>query len=59
MLERLLAHCGCLPEQLSADTGYLSERNIAYCEAQGVDAYIAVDRKDDDGELGRLPTSKA
>ena len=59
MLERMREHCGCLPQQLSADTGYLSERNVAYCEAQGVDAYISVGRKDDDGELGRLPMSAA
>jgi transposase len=60
MLERVHEHCGRLPERLTADTGYLSQRNIAYCEANGVDAYIAVRRKDDDdSELGRLPMSEA
>lgn len=59
MLERVREHCGGWPEQLSADTGYLSERNVAYCEAHSVDAYIAVGRKDDDGALGRLPMSAA
>jgi transposase len=59
MLERVQENCGGLPEILSADTGYWSERNAAYCEANGLDAYIAVGRKDDDGQLGRLPMTQA
>lgn len=60
MLERVREHCGRLPEQLSADTGYLSERNITYCEAHGVDVYIAVRRNEDDAaQLGRFPMSVA
>jgi transposase len=59
MLERVREHCGRLPQQLSADTAYLSERNIGYCQAHGVDAYIAVGRKDDDSDLGRFPMSEA
>ena len=60
MLERMRNNLGCLPEVLTADTGYLSEGNIAYCESNKVDAYIAVRRKDDDGaELGCLPMSRA
>ena len=59
MLERLREHCGRLPELLSADSGYWSERNAAYCEANALDAYIAVGRKDHDGPLGRLPMTQA
>src|SRR5260370_15440077 len=40
--------------------GYLSERNIAYCDANEVDAYVAVGGKTPDGaELGRLPMTPA
>jgi transposase len=60
MLERVRDNCSQLPEVLTADGGYLSEANVAYCENHGVDAYIAVRRKDDDGaELGRLPMTQA
>jgi len=34
MLERVREHCGRLPEQLSADAGYLSERNIRLRRSQ-------------------------
>jgi Transposase DDE domain len=59
MLERVRENCGCLPEIFSADTGYWSEPNAAYCEANALDAYIAVGRKDQDGPLGRLPMTQA
>jgi hypothetical protein len=38
MLERTRQHCGRLLETFSADSGYWSERNAAYCDAHGVDA---------------------
>jgi transposase len=59
MLERVREHFGRLPEVLSADTGYWSERNAAYCEANALDAYIAVGRRDNEGRLGRLPMTQA
>jgi hypothetical protein len=47
-------------EWLTADSGYLSEANITYCAAHGIDAYLAVRRKgDDDASLGRLPMTQA
>lgn len=46
MLERVAANCGAAPEVLTADTGYVSETNISYCERSGVDAYIAVPKKE-------------
>jgi hypothetical protein len=59
MLERVRENCGCLPELFSADTGSWSERNAAWCEANALDAYIAVGRKGHDGPLGRLPMTQA
>jgi IS5 family transposase len=59
MLERVRQHCGTLPAQVTADNGYLSEANIAYCEAQGVDAYVAVRKSEDPGALERLPMTRA
>lgn len=60
MMERVRETCGRMPEQLSADSGYVSEANISYCAAHGIDAYLAVRRKgDDDASLGRLPMTQA
>jgi hypothetical protein len=42
MLERVRETCGRLPQMLTADSGYLSDSNIAHCEARGVDAYIVL-----------------
>jgi hypothetical protein len=41
MMERVRETCGSMPELLSADSGYLSEANIIYCVAQGIDAVAA------------------
>ena len=57
MLERVRENCGELPEKFTADTGYLSEENVAYCRASGVDAYIALRKKD--REDRRLPRTSA
>ncbi len=60
MLQRLQDNCGRLPEKMTADSGYMSESNVAWCAARGVDAYIAVRRKDDDeASLSRLPMTAA
>jgi hypothetical protein len=59
MLERVREYCGRLPEIMSADSGYWSEHNATYCKANAVDAYIAVERKDHESQLGRLPMTKA
>jgi len=44
MMERVRANCGRAPEALTADSGYSSERNSSYCESEGIDAFIAVQR---------------
>jgi transposase len=60
MMERVRETCGRMPELLSADSGYVSEANITYCAAHGIDAYLAVRRKgDDDASLRRLPMTQA
>lgn len=46
MLERARANCGSLPEVLTADSGYISEENIDLCESRGVDALIAIPKKE-------------
>jgi hypothetical protein len=60
MSERMRETRGRLPETLTADNGYLFESHAAYCEAQGVDACIAVRAKgEDEASLGRLPMTSA
>ena len=60
MLERTQENCGQAPQFFTADSGYFSSANVAYCEAQGIDAYIAVGRKKDGADkLGKLPMSEA
>lgn len=58
MVERIAANCGAPPDILSADTGYLSEANLDFCAARGVDAYIATPRADID-KLAAAPDTPA
>lgn len=44
MLNLVKENCGAVPEKLSADAGYWSEDNAAYCEQVGADPYIATGR---------------
>jgi hypothetical protein len=46
MLERVRENCGQMPAVFTADNGYLSEANVGYCEKSGIDAYIALRKKD-------------
>jgi transposase len=46
MLERVRENSGQVPTIFTADNGYLSEANVAYCEKNGIDAYIALQNKD-------------
>jgi transposase len=57
MLERIRENCGEMPTILTADSGYISEKNIAYCEATGTNAYIALKKKD--AESRAMPTTSA
>ena len=57
MLERVLENCGERAKVVTADTGYLSEANIAYCAKTGVDAYIAL-RRTDVEKLTQVPDTE-
>ncbi len=46
MLERVRENCGQMPAILSADNGYLSQENVAFCADAGVDAYLSLRKKD-------------
>ena len=56
MLERIRENCGEMPTILTADSGYISEKNIAYCETTGTNAYIAIKKTDAEGDT---PTTSA
>lgn len=46
MLERVRENGEPFPTVFTADSGYLSEENIAYCAKHGPDAYIAIRKSD-------------
>ena len=45
MLGAVIENCGAAPETFTADAGYSSEENLAFCEEAGTDAYIPSRRK--------------
>ena len=49
---------GRMPERMSQDSGYFSEENVRYLEAEGVDAYIAVGRQKHGEELPDVPRGR-
>lgn len=62
MSEQIGANCGRLPEKLSADAGYWSDENAAYCYGSGIDAYIATGRHAHgrvEGDADKAPESGA
>jgi transposase len=59
MLERVKKTCGAAPQRATADSGYFSEANFAYCDAEHIDAYIATGRKLDSADIGKLPMTPA
>jgi hypothetical protein len=46
MLERTRQNCGRAPEILSADNGYMSDANVAYCEKVGTSPYISLTKRE-------------
>jgi transposase len=44
MLKRVESTLGRAPERASADNGYYSDGNVAYCRARNIDPYIAAGR---------------
>jgi len=59
MVDRMVANCGEAPQTMTADAGYFSAQNAAYCEQNDIDAYIALRKSDDANALGRLPATRA
>lgn len=60
VVERMEANLGRLPAEMSLDAGYNAERNLAYLEGKGVDAYVnmAKHKRDfvqDKAPRGRIP----
>ena len=58
MLRRTIDHTGAVPDKLSADTGYFSKQNVDACDEQGIDPYVAVGRKDADGDTIATPSDQ-
>lgn len=46
MLERMRGCTGAMASELTADNGYLSAENVAFCERNEVDAFISLRKKD-------------
>lgn len=53
-VEQVRANCGQYPEQLLADAGYWASAHVDFCEARGVDPFLATGRK---GQVEPVPTS--
>jgi len=45
LVNQMEGNLGQLPEVLTADTGFWSEKNASFCEAKGIDPYIATGRQ--------------
>jgi transposase len=45
MIDQVTANTGAVPNEVSADAGYIAEANLAALEERGIDAYIAPGRQ--------------
>lgn len=45
LLDAVIANCEHVPEKATADAGYFSLENASYCEAHGIDGYLAPGRQ--------------
>ena len=45
LMEQAIQNCGQAPRQMSADAGYFSEANVVYAINQGIEPFIATERK--------------
>ena len=45
MVEQIIGNTGAVPNELSADAGYIAEANLEALEAHGIDAYVAPGRQ--------------
>ncbi len=60
MVKQIEENLGETPKELSADCGYYSEENVKYLEEEGVDPFIAVEKRKHTGRevsapRGRIP----
>ena len=44
LLEQVVDNCGQVPQVVTADAGYFSEKNVTRAASLGIDAYVAVGR---------------
>ncbi|MBM4394456.1 MAG: IS1182 family transposase [Deltaproteobacteria bacterium] len=59
MMLLVASECGLLPKTATADNGYYSDANAAWCAERGVDAHLATGRlEDDDLTQMRTPLDK-
>lgn len=58
MVEVVKAQSGQQPEQVLADSGYCSDKNLKYLEEQKIDAYIATDKQKHDTGFGMCPKGR-
>lgn len=59
MMARCIDNCGNAPNQVLGDSGYFSAQDVSYCEERGVDAYIAISRKNEDARASQKPATVA
>ncbi len=45
MVDQITANTGAVPNEVSADAGYIAEANLAALETRGIDAYVAPGRQ--------------
>lgn len=45
MVDQVIANTGAVPNEMSADAGYIAEANLEALEARGIDAYVAAGRQ--------------
>ena len=57
MVAQVIANTGLAPEQLSADSGYLSQADVQSVEARGIEAFVAAGRQKH-GEPRPRPTGR-
>ena len=61
MVEQVVDNTGIVPRQVSADSGYFDEEDIAKVEAAGIEAFVAADRQRHGAPLppprGRTPNA--
>jgi hypothetical protein len=45
MVDQITLNTGAVPNEISADAGYIADANLAALEARGIDAYVATGRQ--------------